>query len=220
MQVRFINKQEEAPDVWSFWFAADEPPVWTAGQSMRLEVEGFYGPTDHRFTISAAPFTQKLAITTRLSQSLFKQALAGLQPGDAAAVYDVSGEFAWGQGAHPRIFAASGIGITPFIAMLRQRAHEGGPLAVRLVHAWPDGAVPFAAELRELQLRHPELQVRYITNQRLDAELLRPLLDAEPTAHLYLSGPEAMVQELGSQLRAEQAISDAQLHNDLFSGLS
>jgi NAD(P)H-flavin reductase len=53
--------------------------MWTAGQSIKLEVPGPYGPLEHRFSISSAPHEGIVAITTRLSGSSYKNSLAALR---------------------------------------------------------------------------------------------------------------------------------------------
>src|SRR5262245_44804997 len=135
MDLYFVRSQSEAKERVSFWFHPAEPLSWIAGQSIKIELAGPYGPLEHRFSIASAPHEGEVMITTRLSGSTYKNSLAALQPGDAVKGYGIEGDFVWGEGDSRRLFVAAGIGITPFHSILKQRVYDHALLAVDLIYA-------------------------------------------------------------------------------------
>src|SRR4051812_31124969 len=71
MHLLFESAHNVTGDVTTFTFRPEAPLMWTAGQSIKLEVPGPYGPLEHRFSISSAPHEGIVAITTRLSGSSY-----------------------------------------------------------------------------------------------------------------------------------------------------
>jgi ferredoxin-NADP reductase len=80
MQPHLILKEKEnlVDNIWAFRFEPSAPLDWSAGQYIRVDLphdkpdaEG----TKRWFTISSAPYEQIVQITTRITQSAFKQAL-------------------------------------------------------------------------------------------------------------------------------------------------
>lgn len=216
--MRFVRKYVEAGNVWSFVFAPLEPVSWIAGQSLRLEVETFYGPEDHRMTIAAPPAGREIIITTRLSNSLYKLALDALQPGAEVHAHAIEGSFIWAETALPRVFIAAGVGVTPFYAMLAQRRHDGLPLDATLIYAAPDDPMPLANTFRAWQAAHPELRLHLLPAQRLSGQLLADLAPDLARGLVYLSGPSRMVDEIGPTLLRDFALPETQLLRDWFTG--
>ena len=135
LPLQFVSREELAPDIFSFTFTSPTPLAWIAGQSIRLELSGFYGPEERRFTIASPPSEQQIVITTRISRSTFKQALLALQPGNEVKGYDIRGDFVWQEGMQPKIFLASGIAVTPFHSILAERVRQGLTIPATLLHA-------------------------------------------------------------------------------------
>ena len=215
MRLRYIDQTAEQ-DAISFNFAPLTPLLWTAGQSIRLEVPGVYGPEERRFTISSAPSEQKITITTRVSDSPYKQALQTLSAGTEVDAYDIRGDFTWGDAVMPRVFMASGIGVTPFRAIFAERVHLGQPLPVTLLHA--SKAPLFGGEFAAWQTAHPEFSFHYIDNQRLTAALAKQRISDLPQSLIYLSGPSAMVDEIAAELTNSCSVPETQLKKDWFTG--
>ncbi len=217
MKLVFIEKKEIASNVFSFTFTAPPATTWLAGQSIRIELPALdYGTTERRFSISSAPFEQVITITTRPSTSDFKQALFALQPGAEIDAYAIEGSFIWDQATKNPLSIAAGIGITPYHAMLLQRAHEGLPLAATLVHSGREANLPFASELQALQQTNPELQLLY-PKERITAEWLADSLPDLSTRIIFLSGSSVFVDTLKADL-IKKGIADAAIRCDWFTG--
>ncbi|HEX5093416.1 MAG TPA: FAD-dependent oxidoreductase [Burkholderiales bacterium] len=89
--------------------------------------------------------------------SAFKRALAGFPAGAPLGIRGPRGSMTLREDPpRPAVFIAGGIGITPFMSMLRQAAHEGSDRQFRLVYSnrRPEDAA-FLEELQELEARLP-----------------------------------------------------------------
>ena len=213
------SKENLVDNVWAFRFEADTPISWTPGQFIRVELphdnpdnEG----TKRWFTISSTPHDGYIQITTRVTDTTFKQALAALPIGGTInLVEQPDGDFIWQESEKPLVFIAGGIGITPFYSMLRSRGHSGQPVLATLIYNGRTDDLPFKAEFDEASKRHPEFHVHYVIGDQLTVDKLTRLVPELALSEVYVSGPEPMVEALGEQLRAS-GISDQNLHEDFF----
>lgn len=88
------------------------------------------------FSIVSAPHEREITVATRVRDSAFKRVLQRLAPG---AKMQVEGPFGsltlHGNRSRPAIFIAGGIGITPFVSILRQALYEALPQAMTLLYS-------------------------------------------------------------------------------------
>jgi len=219
MTLTLISKEHLIDNVWAFRFTANGPFTWTAGQYVRVELphENPDGEGTKRwFTNSAAPFEEVMQITTRVTSSSFKQALAKLEPGDELQLIEPpEGDFVWQETELPIVFVAGGIGITPFHSILKQRAHARQPLNVTLIYGSRGPDVPFMDELEAWQADHPELQLIQAIGAPLTADKLLGMVPGLAESLVYVSGPEPMVKTLIDDL-ASHGVPEAQLERDEF----
>lgn len=215
MKLLFLRKNNVGGNVVSFTFKPTEPLQWQAGQSVRLEIPCGFGSDERRFTISSAPFEQTVTISTRITSSTFKQALANLQPGVLIDGYGAEGDFTWPNDVGTVLFVAVGVGITPYISMLRQRAHEQLPLSATLLFADTTSGFPFADEISAIPESAKDFNVIF-KYDKLQAADIAPYLTSN--IHVYLSGPATMVMELANKLIEDYGIPPQRLKRDLFSG--
>lgn len=219
MALTLIEKEHLVDNVWAFRFKPSGPFNWTAGQYIRVELP-HENPDDEGtkrwFTNSAAPFEGIMQITTRVSDSTFKQALSKLEPSDELPLLEEpEGDFVWEDSELPIVFVAGGIGVTPFRSILKQRAYDSLPLNVTLVYGSRTPDVPFKEELDQWQSQDPNLKVLYEVGQPLTAEKLSELVPNLNASLVYVSGPEPMVQALGSDLK-QRGLPESQLKQDEF----
>jgi len=217
MKLHFLDKRREASAMTTFRFVPLTPLVWTAGQSIRLELPAGWGTEERRFTISSAPYEAVIEVTTRVGASDFKQALDALTPGTEIDAYALEGDFVWdGKSARP-IFLAAGIGITPFHAMLKQRLHDDLPVEATLLYAGSDTALLFEQILRGWQREQPDFRLELLHGQRLSAGLIADLVPDFASRLLYIAGPQAMVDAVSEELLA-RSVPETQLKRDWFTG--
>jgi|SRR5687767_3408977 len=215
MKLTLLHSKEVGDGVISFTFAPEGALQWAAGQSIRLEIPCGYGSDERRFTISSAPYEQEITISTRISLSTFKQALINLQPGTQANGYSIEGTFTWPATDQNILLVAAGVGITPYISMLKQRAHQRLPLHATVLFANTRQAFPFADDLRALQQANSTLKVIWRSSHITAADIVAHV---SSKTNVYLSGPEAMVTHLYSELTERHHIPKERIKQDLFSG--
>lgn len=202
--LKLLASRTEAGDIKSFDFDA-AGLQWQAGQhsAFVLERAGEDAAANKRyFTIASAPGEGHVRITTRISGTAFKQALDRMRPGDTIEAAQVNGRFVWTEeSGAPALLVAGGIGITPFRAILLDRAVRGLKLNATLLYFSRDEAIAFRSELDELAASHPEFRVHYLVGTPATPEII----DAHAPAGVgttFLSGPKIMVDNLGNALKA------------------
>jgi ferredoxin-NADP reductase len=186
----------------------------------------------HTFSIVSAPFEKELVIATRMRDSAFKRALGALPIGASIAIEGPFGSLTLhNDRARAAVFIAGGIGITPFMSVVRQAAHDG--LQQRLVLLYsnrrPEDAA-YLAELQELEQRNPQFHL--IATMTLMSRSSQPwsgsqgLIDAalvkRATAALtnpiyYLAGPPGMVEAMRQTLN-DAGVDDDDIRSEEFYG--
>ena len=219
VQLTLVEKENLVDNIWAFRFKPSTPLTWIPGQFMRVELD-HDTPDDEGtkrfFTISSAPYEEIVQITTRVTDSTFKQALAALPIGGVLPmIKEPDGDFVWQVSDKPLVFVAGGIGITPFRSILKQRVHDGQPLNATLIYSGRDESLPFKEEFDTWAVEHPELTVKYVIGERLTSEKIAELQPTINESLVYISGPEPMVETLGHQLKAA-GLPDGQLQQDFF----
>lgn len=204
--LKLLSAHDEVGNIRTFIFEANGLS-WLAGQYQTYILAAAGGSEEenkHFFTIASAPSEGEIHISTRVTDSKFKQALNAMKPGESIETQDLEGDFTWEDTSEtPVVLVAAGIGVTPFRSMLVERAATGKPLNCTLVHFNREDAVPFRDEFEKLRSNHPELTLKYIVGQPVTADAI---LEAAPGARqgqvVYLSGPEPMVDSMGDELKA------------------
>ncbi|MEO6033519.1 MAG: FAD-dependent oxidoreductase, partial [Burkholderiaceae bacterium] len=115
----------------------------------------------HAFSLVSAPFESSLTVATRLRDSAFKRALQALRPGARARLEGPFGSLTLHRNpSRPGVLIAGGIGITPFMSMLRQAAHDGMPQQLRLLYSnrRPE-TTAFLEELQQIERQHERFRL-------------------------------------------------------------
>jgi ferredoxin-NADP reductase len=220
MKLILRHKEHLADNIWAFRF---EPPphhaTWVPGQFIYVEIPHAHPDaegTKRWFTVSSAPYEGFYQITTRVSDTTFKQALAKVPVGGAIDLIDPpAGDFIWEATDRPRIFIAGGIGVTPFYSILKQRFHDHQPLDVSLIYSGRTPDLPFRDEIGRWAAADPDFKVQYVIGERLTPVKLLALEPKLDESLVYLSGPEPLVESLGDDLKAT-ILPEAQLKQDFF----
>lgn len=208
-QLKLISSHAEAGNIRTFVFETGGLE-WIAGQNQAyiLPQAGKTEAENERwFTISSPPIAGTINISTRVSDSAFKQALNALKPGDSIERHSINGDFTWEDESDvPVVLVAGGIGVTPFHSILLQRHALSKNLNATLLHFNRDDQIPFQAEFEQLLEQHPELTIQYVTGP-VTAEKILELAPQVKEQTTYLSGPEAMVMAAGAELKKHGVIA-------------
>jgi ferredoxin-NADP reductase len=171
------------------------------------------------FSLASAPFESELMVATRMRDaSAFKQALKALPIGSKLKLRGPRGVMTLHEDAsRAAVFIAGGIGITPFMSMLRQAAHERAarPLFLLYSNRRPQDAA-FLAELQAMS--GVRLMARMTDAEGFvdEATVKRFAADA-PAPVYYLAGPPAMVNAMKAVLR-DAGVADADVRSEQFYG--
>jgi ferredoxin-NADP reductase len=217
--LKLIRKSHITDNVWTFEFEAHPKISWTPGQFIRVELphqdpdaEG----TKRWFTVSAAPFEEHPAITTRITSTSFKQALVNLpEEGELTLLAEPEGDFIWEESDLRRVFVAAGIGVTPFRSIILQRAHDHDTLPVTLVYANRTDDVPFRDKFDAVAAANPTFKVHYVSGGLLTPNRITKLVPDIEKELVYISGAEPMVETLGDGLR-DLGLADDRIKQDFF----
>ena len=154
---RLKDKKEIATGTLQVVFETDEQFTFKAGQYCFITLinppySDERGNKRH-FSIVNSP-NQKgiITFTTRLQDTGFKKALKELPLGSEVQLGPIAGQFTLpDDSTKPLVFIAGGIGITPFMSMLRYVKEESLPYKITLVFSNRDrGSTPYLEELSEL----------------------------------------------------------------------
>ena len=234
---RLEGRSEVAEGTMAFHFAKPDGFTFKPGQAIDLVLPALEGGGDptaarHAFSIVSAPFEPDLMVATRMRDSTYKRELKALP---AFATAKIEGPFGsltlHKNAARGALLVAGGIGITPFMSMIRQAAKDQSPQRIVLLYSnrRPEDSA-FLGELGDLARRNPNFTlVATMTgmersgvtwkglSRMVDAAMVREAAQglADPIA--YLAGPPAMVSALKGVL-AGAGIDEDDIRSEEFFG--
>ncbi len=209
-------------------FRLSKPPGFSfkPGQSIVVslpEPPAAPNSTQRIFSLASAPFEQHLTVATRMREgSAFKRALHGLPLGSTVRMKGPRGLMTLHEDpARAAVFIAGGIGITPFMSMLRQahQARRAQELFLVYSNRRPEDAA-FLAELQGLARSnaHFHLLARMTEAEGfVDAPAITGFVHDAAAPVYYLAGPPAMVGAMKAILRSA-GIADGDVKSEQFYG--
>lgn len=219
MEVTFVGKNQLTSDVWEYIFSPDAPVEYVPGQYARFTfpypIEDPRGKQHRTFSFTSHPSESTIRFITRLDApfSVFKQPLAELRPGNTMYIDEPHGDAILPRlDTTPVLFVAQGIAVASYISMLRDIKLRGLAHPVELVWARRaedtalSSLLPTVETLKQVDVLYPE---------RLQAALVAQ--GATPHSLIYLSGSQAFVETLGSELEAS-GIPRERIIYDYYSG--
>lgn len=231
---RLIDRRTLARDTEEFRFSRPEGFIFVPGQTISLALAAPQAGADapllkHTFSLVNAPHEDTVCIATRLRNTPFKQALTALAPGASARFSGPYGKLTLPESAgRPLILIAGGIGITPYMSMLRHATHAGTPHRFVLLYSNRQaGDAAFLDELRELVQMNPQVRVLATLTApgahheglhgRIDAAAVRRAMDGFSDPLFYITGAPAMVEDLSAAL-IDARIPEAAIRTEGFHG--
>ena len=232
---RLLGSEAIAEGTRAFHFARPDGFTFKAGQAIDVSLDGAAGATDanrHTFSIASAPFEDRLTVATRLRDSAFKRALAALPIGGAVSLDGPSGSLTLhGDASRPAVFIAGGIGITPFMSIIRQAARDrpARRLVLLYVNHRPEDAA-WLEELKSLEGGWPDfrlLPVMTAMNRssqswsglagRIDADMLKSVGAGLTRPVYYAAGAPGMVAAMRAVLN-DCGVEDDDIRSEDFHG--
>lgn len=205
-RVAVISLKRCGADIVTLRLERPEDYTFKAGQWFRLTLQTSEGEQTRTFSHASAPADSWLELTTRLSASSFKQALAFLVPGNSVHVGAPGGRFSLPQDADSLTFLVGGVGITPVRSMLRDALQVGRTFSDALVVLGNRdvSCEPYVRELLSMKgagvrvvrvLEHPDQDwpgERGLVN----ADLLRRHAALSGARSFVVAGPPVMVEAM------------------------
>ncbi len=217
--------------IWTFSFRPEKKVSYVAGMFTELYLN--HEPHDDRgqrrwFTLSSSPTEDLLTITTKFApkSSSFKAQLHALELGTPLKLAEPMGDFILPKDEKlPLVFIAGGIGITPFHSMISWLSDKKLRRNITLIYSANTEEDLVFKEL----LDSYKMKTHYVVTKpsptwsglsgHLTSERILELTGPIDTAHIYLSGPEPMVESLADGLKAT-GIPPRQVIVDFFPGYS
>jgi ferredoxin-NADP reductase len=236
-QSALLGRTEVAKGTMAFQFEKPNNFVFKAGQYIDLTLSGSQpqlGPSDgmtHAFSIASSPYDEELVVTTRMRNTVFKQAISSLPIGSRARIEGPMGSFNLHKNtARPAVFLAGGIGIAPFLSMLSYATEEKLRHSIVLFYAnrhLEDAA--FIHTLWKLERANPRFRfvpilTRVASNNgwkgktgRISSEMLLTHVGTLRGPIYYIAGPPTMVAATRRTL-AEVSVDEDDIRTEEFAG--
>lgn len=157
------------------------------------------------FSIISPPEQKKiLSITTRLRDSAFKRSLNEMPIGTKVEINSIGGSFVLpDETTKPLVFLAGGIGITPFIGMLRHIKARSLPHKITLIYSNKNQkSALFLNELKEMADENKNFKLILTMTQdddwkgekrHIDTKFIGDYLSGPGNYLFFSAGPPAMV---------------------------
>jgi predicted ferric reductase len=140
-----------------------------------------------------------------------------LAVGADATVEGPYGRFTFEDGQARQIWIGGGVGITPFIARMKQLAKTPGAKAIDLIHSTKEVS-PEALDLLKADAAQAGIALHVLVDGQdgfLTGERLRKLVPHWKAASVWFCGPAAFGQSLRGDLVANGLTTD-RFHQELF----
>lgn len=217
------SKEKLSSSVYEFVFTPDQKARFTPGQYMEWTLPHTkIDPRGNRryFTIASAPEDDEVRLGMRISDngSSFKKALEVMQEGGRLSAAAISGNFILPNDRSEKVLCvAGGIGITPFVSMMRSMIKRGERRDMILLYvcnteaefAYQD-VIDAAASLG--------VQAIFIAGKPITQQLVMDEVRDHKERTWYLSGPQGMVQAY-KNLALSMGVSRGHIKTDYFPGL-
>lgn len=221
--------EQDSQSVSTFWFRPMKPIKNVPGQFTEIYLPHKH-PDDRGqkrwFTIFSAPTEDLFAITTKFADngSSFKRTLRALKPGVELDFAEPMGDFILPKNKDiPLLCIAGGIGVTPFRSMAQWLVDTSGRRDITLLYAThTEEDQLFLPTLTSADIKiipivsHPSKTWTGQTGLLSSRQVINLVTD--PKTHIYLSGPEIMVEHLTKEIIAYGSIPKHQVITDYFPG--
>jgi ferredoxin-NADP reductase len=213
----------------------EERPDFTPGQyffvTLKPEDEAHKDELTHHFSIVNSPSQKNtLAFTTRLrlDQSIFKRTINESKLGEEVEIGKIAGSFTLGDSSDkPIVLIALGIGITPYISMLRWALEEDNPYRFTIIYSDNETeSMAFLDELKRMEAERDDLKLIVSVTKdenwqgekrHVDGDFLKDYLEDIENQLYYVSGPPKVVEAVAQSLK-DAGIPEDNIKTDSFSG--
>lgn len=226
MKGTLVHSEEIAKGTSLFTFSLDEDIAFKSGQVFHIALrEGL----KHHFTILNSPNEKRMiSFATRMRDSEFKNTLKALPLGAEVEIYKIKGEFVLPEDtSKPLVLIALGIGITPYVSMLRFIHEEHLPYHVTLIYSDSDVAsMAFLEELKAYAKDNSNLKLILTVTKdpgwteekrHVDEQFIKEYVSNFMEPVYYISGAPMAVEAVSGSL-VRLGIPTEQVKSENFTG--
>ncbi len=212
LRTKLLSRGIVAEGTMAFHFAKPSGFSFKAGQAADLTLlnppETDSEGNIRTFSIASPPFEDQLTFATRMRHTAFKRSLKTAPVGTEINIASASGSFTLHKNANKQaVFLAGGIGITPFLSIVRQADHDQLPHKLYLFYSnrRPEDAA-FLDILQGLEKTNPNFRLSATMSEMahsgrewtgetgfIDGEMLARHLGPLQGPIYYIAGPPPMV---------------------------
>lgn len=222
-----IGTKEEAPGTVTLCIRSKSgKPDFRAGQYITVYFPELGVPEGKAYSLSSAPEEPSLSITVK-AMGQFSNRLCSMRTGETFLGSDPYGFFFSEEKKTPLVMLASGIGITPFRALIRAYLTEDPRRDILLCYGnRTESDIMFREAWKILESTHPSFHtVHFISRQdtmpshfekgRMSAERVLPLVHEPERSEFMLCGSISFVRDLWRGLRAA-GIAEEKIYTEAF----
>lgn len=221
---KIIEKEVVAKDTLLVSFERPNTFSFKAGQHIQLAVKKLNHPdpkgSSRTFSICSSPSNKEsISVVFRETGSGFKKTLSQLPIGKSVLVEGPLGFFSLPDlpNSH-HVFVAGGIGIAPFLSMIKQSTDSGSQSNIDLVYANHDeNSAAFLEELQELSKRSNVLSLDLIYGRVEQRHLVSYVNKKSSDLHWWVVGPPDMVTDVKYMIQSLEVWED-KIHTEEFIG--
>ncbi len=218
LQLKIVDVIKETPEVKTLRLAdasGGQLPSFQAGQYLSLKLSFGEAHTTRPYSISSSPRQRAYYDLTvrKIPDGLVSSKLIGMKTGEIITSGGPEGKFVYNPVFHGKklCMIAGGIGITPFMSMIREVCQAGLDREITLVYgARSQEEMAFAGELHELASKNTRFNFMPVVEKAsegylgktgmITAELLAEAVVFDEITMFYLCGPQAMYDSINKIL--------------------
>ncbi len=219
---KLVRKKQIAEGTMAFYLEKPKDFSFVAGQHATFQIakpkETDAEGDSRTFSFITIPSGNEVGFASRMRDSAFKRNLKGAGLGLEIDIKNPRGSMVLPQDLRrPLVFLAGGIGITPFMSMIRQASYEKSAQKIFLFYSNRTVAqTAFLADLRQLAKENENFNfIPFITQEKLSTwqgelgyiseEAVKKYVPKIGETLFYLAGPTGMVSAM-SELLASMGV--------------
>ena len=220
-----VEVKQEADDIWSLYFTGRRLS-YKPGQFMMVQLlRDGQRSSSHPFTISSSPTQKQISITPK-ELGDFTSTIKETKVGDKAFIDAPYGVFSFlNYDIDELVFIAGGIGITPFMSMLRYMGER--QLQKKVTLFWGnqgESNLCFQDELKMLQEKMDSFSLIPVMSRqkdwpgeqgRINGQLIQKYLPELSGKDFFVCGPPVMSDAVMAELN-KLGVSPSRIHREVF----
>ena len=194
--------------------------TWKAGEHAMITLPGvkIEGRKFRGFSVASIPSENKIVFGFRTGHQIssFKKALINMKPGDEIGLRGPFGGFLIKDETSPVVFIASGVGITPFRALLKELEHNTKRW-VEIIYASNEYYL-FGDEIEKIVAKNPKMKLhKTVTVEETQNKINTLAKKYNNEAYYYVSGAPKVITSIKQTLKTN-SIKGKRILSDIFMG--